>query len=294
MVTPATGNLERSDLLQLYNVVQCTLMAYPKEIIIGLLRDEFSKDSFYRHVSDQYGFSKVVDLTNESLDAGYHNDDSTRIYIGQAFHFDGVFYPCLLVKQTSAKSVPISMSRNRDVVVWEKQLVVDGYGNTKEYFTPKFLEFAGAFDGTITIDVLARDILARDNLINILMLMFADIRFETLRKAGILVKSGQPSMGGVSEGDDRNKNKIYKATVSIDIRTEWRRLIPVDGVVEQVNLCVDFGLTTETSMPNPNMQINSTMSLLDLIDNLPVSKNIYPEIPVVERFSNPEPGTENE
>ena len=289
---PATGNIERSDLLQLYGIVQCTLMAYPKELIISLLRDEFSKDSFYRHVSDQYGFSKVVDLKNESLDAGYCNDDSTRIYIGQAFHFDGVFYPCLLVKQTSAKSVPISMSRNRDVVVWEKQLVIDEYGNTKEYFTPKYLEFAGAFDGTITIDVLARDILARDNLVNILMLMFADIRFETLRKAGILVKSGQPSMGGVSESDDRNKNKIYKATVSIEIRTEWRRLIPVDRTVDQINLCVDFGLTTATSMPDENMQINSTISLLDIIENLPVQQNIFPEIPNVQMYSFPAPGNE--
>lgn len=48
MTTPGTGNLERTDLYGIHNVVQNTLMSYPKELIIGVLRDEFSKD--YVHI----------------------------------------------------------------------------------------------------------------------------------------------------------------------------------------------------------------------------------------------------
>ena len=268
MTTPGTGNFERTDLYQIYNVVQNTLMAYPKELVIGILREEFSKDSYYHYVSDEWGFPKTPDLTDTPIDAGYQDDITTRIFIGEAFRFDVIYYPALLVRMTSAHSVPISMSRNRDVIAYEKQLVIDGYGNEKEFFTPKYIDYAGAWEGTITIDVLTRDILSRDNLVSFIMLLFTDIRFDSMRKAGVLIKSGQPSLGGISESDDRQQDKLYKATVSIDVRTEWRRLVPIDGIVERINLCVDFGVVGQENVYSPNLQINSNVSLLDRIEAL--------------------------
>lgn len=269
MTTPGTGNLVRTDLYKIHHVVQNTLLSYPKELVIGILRDEFSKDSFYHFVSDPWGYPKTPDLTDVPLGAGYDDDLTTRIFIGEAFRRDAIFYPALLVKTTSAKYVPISMNRNKDVVEYEKLLVVDEFGNEKEFLTPKYFDLAGAWEGTITIDVMARDILARDDLVSFVMLLFADIRFESMRKAGVLIKSGQPTLGGVSEGDDRQQEKLYKATISMEIRTEWRRLIPISGIIERINLCVDFGVFGENGQNpviNPNIQIQDTISLLDQID----------------------------
>jgi hypothetical protein len=243
-------------------------MAYPKELIIGMLREEFSKDSFYHYVSDPWGFPKVPDHTDLPLGAGLNDDLTTRIFIGEAFRFDAIFYPALLVKMTAARSVPISMNRNKDVVEYEKQLVIDGYGNSKEFFIPKYIDLAGAWEGTIAIDVISRDILDRDNLVSIVMLLFTDIRFESLRKAGVLVKSGQPSLGGISEGDDRQQDKLYKATISVDIRTEWRRLIPISDVVERINFCVDFRVWGSEVITNPNIAIGASISILDQIEAL--------------------------
>jgi len=48
MVTPGTLNIERTDLYRIHNVVQNTIMSYPKELIISILRDEFSKDSYLK------------------------------------------------------------------------------------------------------------------------------------------------------------------------------------------------------------------------------------------------------
>jgi hypothetical protein len=268
MTTPGTGNLERTDLYQIHNVVQNTLMSYPKELVIGILREEFSKDSYYHYVADEWGFPKVPDHTDLPLDAGYADDRTTRLFIGEAFRFNAIYYPALLVRMTSAKYVPISMNRNKEVVEYEKQLVIDGYGNTREFFTPRYIDLAGAWEGTITIDVIARDILSRDNLVSIVMLLFADIRFESLRKAGVLVKSGQPSLGGVSEGDDRQQDKLYKATVSMEVRTEWRRLIPINSIVERINLCVDFRVIGEPGVTNPNLQISQSLTILDQIEAL--------------------------
>lgn len=268
MTTPGTGNLVRTDLYNIYNIVQNTLMSYPKELIIGMLREEFGKDSYYHYVADEWGFPKVIDHTDLELGAGFHNEDVTRIFIGEAFRFDSIFYPALFIKMPSAKSVPISMSRNKDVVEYEKQLVIDGYGNEREYFIPKYFDLAGAWDGTITIDIVARDILSRDDLINILMLLFVDIKFESLRKAGVLIKSGQPSLGGVSEAEDRQQDKLYKATISMDIRTEWRRLIPIESIIERINMCIDFRVAGTENITNPNLAINESISILDQIENL--------------------------
>lgn len=268
MTTPGTGNLIRHDLYQIHNVVQNTLMSYPKELVIGLLREEFSKDSYYHYVADEWGFPKIPDHTDLPLDAGYFDDQTTRIFIGEAFRFDAIYYPALLVRMTAARYVPIAMNRNKEVVEYDKQLVIDGYGNTREFYTPRYIDLAGAWEGTITIDVLARDILSRDNLVSIVMLLFADIRFESMRKAGVLIKSGQPSLGGVSESDDRQQDKLYKATVSMEIRTEWRRLIPVGNIVDRINLCVDFRVIGQEGIVNPNLQINNAVSILDQIEAL--------------------------
>jgi hypothetical protein len=267
MTTPGTSDLQRSDLYGIYNIVQNTLMSYPKELIISVLREEFAKDSYYHYVSDEFGYPKVVDLTDVPLNAGFQDDLTTRIYIGEVFHFNGIFYPSIFVKMTGARSVPVSFNRNKEVVQNEKILVIDGYGNEKEYYIPKYIDLAGAWEGTISIDISTRDIYTRDNLISILMMMFVDVRFETLRKAGVLIKSGQPVLSGVTETDDRQQDKLYKATITIDVRTEWRRLIPIGSIIERINFCIDF-INPSTQLPSPNLQINSYTSILDQIENL--------------------------
>lgn len=244
-------------------------MAYPKELIIGMLREEFAQDSWFHYVADEWGYPKIPDHTDLPLEAGLNGDtQTTRIFIGEAFRFDAIFYPALLVKMTSARYVPISFNRNKEVVEYEKQLVIDGYGNTKEFFLPRAIDLAGAWEGTISIDVLSRDILDRDNLVSMVMLLFADIRFESLRKAGILVKSGQPSLGGVSEGEDRQQDKLYKATINVDIRSEWRRLIPISSIVERINFCVDFRTWGSETIMSPNISVSDSLSIIQQIEAL--------------------------
>jgi len=269
MTTPGTGSLFRSDLYAIHNVLQNSIMSYPKTLIIEVLREEFAKDSWFHLVLDEWGYVKTPDLTDVPLGAGLNGDEqTTRIFIGEQYRYDSPFYPSILVKMTSARSIPVSFNRNRGVVEYEGQLIIDGYGNTKEFFIPKALEFAGAWEGTIAIDIISRDILDRDNLISIIMLLLVDVRFESLRKAGVLIKSGQPVLGGVSEGEDRQNEKIYKATITVDIRTEWRRLIPISNIVESINFCVDFREWGSETITNPNIAIGETLSILDQIEAL--------------------------
>jgi hypothetical protein len=264
----STGNLVRTDLYKIWHVVQNTQMAYPKELVIEILRDEFSKDSWYKFSKDQFGFPKVVSLEDLPQDAGFQNNTTTRLYIGQQLHWDAIYYPALIVKSTSSMYLPISINREKECLINDAMLVMDGYGNTKTYFTPRFFLYAGVWEGNVTVDVLARDILTRDDLVSLCNIIFADIRFEEFLRAGILIK--KVSASGFSEIDDRQgQDKIFKATIDLSLRSEWRRQIPIDSVIDAINLCIEIGnLSVSPPVFAPNLTITSSIDLIDQINSL--------------------------
>jgi hypothetical protein len=264
-ITPATGGFSRSDLYGIYNVVQNSIFSYPKELVIGMLRDMFSQDSYYHYVADEWGFPKVNDHTDMPLEAGYHDDNTTRIFIGEAFRHDVIMYPAILVKAGSFRSVPISLSRNKYCIEYENTLFIDGYGNQAVIKTPRYLELTGAWEGQLNIDIITRDIFSRDEISGLLMLFFTDIIYEELKNAGVIVKPPQAS--GPSEAEDRNQEKIYKSSITLDVRGEWRRLIPISSVLEQINICVDFssGITNTIAY---NLEINTKVDLISQINSL--------------------------
>jgi hypothetical protein len=265
----ATGEILRSDLNRIHHVVQNTQLSRPKELVIGVLRDEFSKDSYYHYVADEWGFPKIPDHTDLAPDAGLEDDLTTRIFIGEAFKQEITYYPAILIKGGSSKSTPISINRNKETVLHETVKVIDGYGNEQTVAIPTHFLLAGAWEGNLTLDIQTRDILSRDELATFCSLLFEDIRYEELRRAGVLIKSGGVSVGAPSEGDDRRQEKLYKQTITINIRTEWRREIPIDNVVDAISFCIDFGrVDVEPFTPAPNLTITSTVELVNQIDSL--------------------------
>src|ERR1017187_9720355 len=108
-----TLNFTKTDLYNLHNYVQQTMISFPKELFIETLRAFFKDDSYYRYQADQYGFPKVPDHTNMPADAGLENNLTTRLFIGEPYRQDMIFYPSLLVRNGGSKSVPLSMSRDQ-------------------------------------------------------------------------------------------------------------------------------------------------------------------------------------
>lgn len=261
-----TGDIIKTDLYAIHNIVQNTMFSYAKELIIETLREEFSKDSYYHYVRDVWGFPKTPDLTGTPVESGLHDDVTSRVFIGEAFRYDYKFFPAILVKGGSFKYVPISMSRNEGVLQYKTIKVVDGYGNEKLYSTPSHFSLAGAWEGTITIDILAGDVRARDDLIQIVSAIMTITNFKDMVNAGVIVKP--ISIGGPNETDN-GKEKIYRQTISCDVRTEWRQKIPVESIVDLIAFCADFGdLSKSTFEPAPNIQLNTTIDLIDSIQNL--------------------------
>jgi len=272
----SSNNFFRSDLFRLHNIVQASMLVYPKELIIATLRDFFSKDSYYHYAKDVWGFAATTDHTDLPLGADvptlFNKDGanqeglSTRLFIGENYRYDGIYYPAILVKTGAGRSVPISFNRNQNTVQYEDIVFIDGYGNQTLVSKPKSLITAGAWEGSLNIDVETRSLRSRDDLVELITMCFTDITFDTLSDIGLIIKP--ISWSAPTETDDRN-DKLFRQTLTLDVRTEWRREIPVNTIIDAILFSMDFG-----RISNPNAPIAQNLNIttrLDFVNTLPGS-----------------------
>jgi len=271
---PGSNNFSKSDLFALHHIVQSSMIVYPKEIIIATLRDFFSKDSYYHYSKDQWGFPNTTDHTDLPPGAdlptqfdvhGGANQEglSTRLFIGENWRFDGIYYPAILVKNGGSRYVPISINRDEGGVEYDATIFEDGYGNQTQVLRPAFFYTAGAWEGQVIIDVMTRSLRSRDELTELVAMCFTDIVFNSLYDVGLIVKPIQ--IGGASESDDRN-DKLFRQTLTLDIRTEWRREIPVGSLVDAILFTVNFQNLAQPDKPaSANLAINTEVNLTDML-----------------------------
>jgi hypothetical protein len=270
----SSGNFFKSDLFDIYNVVQASMLVYPKEVIIASLRDFFSKGSYYHYSKDQWGFANTTDHTDLPLgsDLPYGKGAypelsntinlSTRLFIGENYRYDGIYYPAILVKSGGTRYVPISINRDQDSIQYDNLIYEDGYGNQTMIHKPISLITAGAWEGSIIIDVLTRSLRSRDDLLELIGMWFVDLNFDTLVDIGIVVKP--PSISAPSETDDRN-DKLFRQSITLDIRTEWRREIPIGSVIDAIMFSITFSNLSKNTTPAANLTINTETSLTDIL-----------------------------
>ncbi len=270
----STNNAFKSDLNGIYNMIQSSMIVYPKEMIIATLRDFFSKDSYYHYSKDQFGFANTTDHTDlppgADMPSGFGSNSelgsnplSTRLFIGENYRYNGIYYPAILVKSGGGKSVQISFNRNQGEVEYENITYIDGYGNQSVISSPKAFITAGAWEGQIIVDVITRSIRSRDDLIELISMCFTEITFDTLEDVGIIIKP--LSYGSPSESDDRN-DKLFRQSITLDIRTEWRRSIPIGNIIEAILFTANFGDVSKTqNYDAPNLTINTEVNLLDVL-----------------------------
>ena len=262
-----------SNLMTLHNIVQASMLVYPKEVIIATLRDYFSKDDYYHYSKDQWGFANTTDHTDLVPGADFPtlhdqygaNQEglSTRLFIGENYRYDGIYYPAILVKSGGSRYVPISINRDQESVQYEDVIYEDGYGNQTVVHRPKAFVTAGVWEGTIVIDVLSRSLRARDDIIEAISMCFTEVTFDTLYDIGIIVKP--LVIGAPFESDDRN-DKLFRQTITLEIRTEWRREIPVGNIIDAIFFTVVFEDLSQPTSPVPaNLTINTDVSITDLL-----------------------------
>lgn len=261
-----TNNFFKSDLYKIHDIVQNSMTLYPKELVVATLRDFFSNDSYYHYVHDLWGFPQTPDYTDLPENSGFHDNTTTRVFIGESYRFDIIYYPAIIVRHGGARSVPISINRETDAVHWDQMVFEDGYGNIKTFPIPTYYLFAGAWEGSITIEIMAKDLRARDDLVDLVSLLFVDVAFNDLYKSGLIVSN--VSSGAPSETEDRN-DKIFRQTITLQVRSEWRRHIPVKDVIEVINTSIEFQRVDPFLGPvDPNLTITTNQTLWQVLSNL--------------------------
>ena len=239
------------------------MIMYPKEIVIATLRNFFKPDSYYHYSKDHFGFPNTPDHTDLPIDAGLHDDVTTRLFIGENYRFDSIFYPAILVKNSGSRYVPTSINREEGAVQWDFRTFIDGYGNTTSFRNPVSFIFAGAWEGALAIDIMTRSLRSRDDLIDLVSICLTDIAFKSLQKAGVICKP--VVVGSPSEIDDRN-DKLFRQTITVDIRSEWRRAIPIANILDVINFSIEFvDLNNPLAPVAKNLTINSNIQFLDIM-----------------------------
>lgn len=269
-----SNNFFKSDLHKLHNITQASMLVYPKEVIISLLRDFFSKDSYYHFEKDPWGFANTTDHTNKpqgfDLPVGAPGSTaipdtrlSTRLFIGENYRYDGIYYPAILVKSGGGRYVPVSMNRDHGKIEYEDIVFEDGYGNSKSIRKPMYFVTSGAYEGSFNVEVITRSLRSRDDLIELIAMCFTDIHFDTLQDVGIVVKP--VSWSAPIEGEDRS-DKLFRQSITLDVRTEWERKIPIGNIIESIVFMIDFqDISNPNSIPAANLTIKTEENLLERI-----------------------------
>jgi len=258
----ATGNWYDTDLYRLYGLLQSSMIIFPKELVIASLRNFFAKDSFYHYVADEWGYPKTLDHTDLPLGTGVSDNLITRIFIGENFRQDVQFYPSVIVKSGGMRSVPISINREHGKYEYSEREYIDGYGNSRKIRQPRAFRFEGACEGSLNIDITTRSLSTRDDIAQLIFMLFTDIMFDDLRHAGLIIKN--VNIGSPGEGEDRN-SKLYKVSITLDIRTEWKREVPIENYVERIVFNVAISNTSGETPHSPEFDINTEVSYLDLL-----------------------------
>lgn len=274
----SSGNLWKDDLFNIYHFVQASMIVYPKEIFVATLRDFFSHSSYYSFTKDNFGFANTTDHTDLPLGADIPHGPGaqpqlnpspilpTRLFIGENYRYDSIFYPAILVKSGGMRYVPISINRNQGDIKYDKRIYVDGYGNQSIVRTPVAFLTNGAFEGSIIVDVLTRSLRSRDELLELVAMCFTEVHFETLHQIGIVVKP--VSISATTETDDRN-DKLFRQTLTFDIRCEWERAVPIKNTIDAILFSIEFrDLANPHSPVAANLTINTEVNLTDLIIGL--------------------------
>lgn len=262
-----TNNTQRSDLYSMYGIVESSMILWPRELVIEQLRDFFSRDSVYRFSTDHFGFPQTPDHTNLPNTAGYNDSLTTRLFISSSNRYDVVYYPALIVRHAGANSVPISINRERACIEWEDMIFEDGNGNSKIIPIASSYIFAGSWEGSLTIEVIARDPRARDDLVQLVSLLFVQIACDDMEKNGVGIKPNGVSIGSPTEALDRT-DTLFKQMVTLNYRSEWKRLIPIKNIIDTINTVVEFGRSDNNSPVSANLSINTTQTFTELINNL--------------------------
>lgn len=203
--------------------------------------------------------------------------EKTDIVIVDQYDQEALFLPTLTIKIDSINTRWIQFMQNPFNTVLKPQMNSNGTitRDVNGKMVPSHFEYAGAYDGSITISVNANDTIEREELVNLLHVIFAESGRDTLYMRGMFIKDVQT--GGHTEVEYRN-DFIFQQAVTLQTYSEWRRIIPVGDTLSSIGfqmnvkerLDSEVAPTETTGEPLPIYDLETTPYVIDPETNEPV------------------------
>lgn len=249
----STSHRVYSDLFGYANFNRQVAVTHSKNLIIDALREYFKNDTFYKYVSDGFGFPMSPNLTN--LPPDVQENRTTRIFIGDIYRFDKRYYPSITVRHTSGRYFPISMNQDVTAKKYRMDLVIDGYGNRSYIKVPTHTIITGAWEQSFEIIITSESVPDREELVDVVSSMFMAVDRQQLYEAGLFIKTS--SLGGERE-EDWGNGKLYSQSITLDTFSEFRREIPIpsSSLIETIHFCFKYGLFTQNRFSTDIALIN--------------------------------------
>lgn len=254
----ATSNKVFSDLFEIENFIKQTAVSQGKNLLIDAIREHFRQDVYYRYSTDAFGFPLTPDHTD--LPPDLDELRTTRIWVGDIYRMDKRYLPSITVRQSGGSYYAVSFNQN-ETTKYRVDLVLDGYGNRSLLKVPTHKVFAGGWNQTFQVVVAAESTPDREELADIVASYLIGVARIPTQDAGLFIRN--VSFGGESEEDWANE-KIYLQSINVETFSEWRREVPIDGVVETINFCFDFGLFGTGSFSNTTASLGPEDTTLEI------------------------------
>lgn len=234
-----SANYMMSDYFVRTNIIQQIAGLAAKNLLIDTIREMFRGDSFFPYREDVYGYPEVDDHTDVPVD----DTTLTKIDITDAFKYEAVFLPTVVVRHTGGSYYPISFNQQGipgvgGEIQYREEIIQDGYGNVYRTEIPDKYIFAGAWDLTYEVKIYAESTVDREELASIISIGLQHVHRYDLQQAGLLIK--RLSFGSESE-EDHDNGKYYTQSISVEAFGEWRREIPVGDLLERIVFFADIG-----------------------------------------------------
>lgn len=225
-------------------------------MIIDVLREVFRRDREYHYVHDKFGYPKTPNHLGLPPDAGAENELTTRIYIGGTHREDISFLPAITVRSTSISNFPISFNQNKETYRYAPQKLVDGYGNQSIVIVPAAVVYTGAWEQSFEIKTISRSLEDCMSISDLILVSLESTYKYDLQQNGVLIKS--ISAGGQSDENIGEADPVYSISININTFSEWRREIPISNLIERIQLCFNFDVSS-ADIPATNLDIEQTL-----------------------------------
>jgi hypothetical protein len=174
--------------------------------------------------------------------------DLTQIIVVDKYTEEAAFFPIITATFNGGNVKWLQFSHSPFNTVLKPQMNLDGSIKRDQQgrFLPSHFEYTGAHESSITFNISTTSTIDREELTSLLQILLAEQLRDALTLQGIFIKD--TSVGSQTETPYR-EDSIFQVTVTANLYSEWKRVVPVGKTLESIGYKMTVGEGIEATPP---------------------------------------------